>query len=182
MHSRKTTLKAKSKRHFSLLEVLIAFFLIAMCALPLIYPHAFIYKQTKEFAEEVDLDRTAGLIYTAVVERLYRNDFDWAQIEDNTPFEMDEDFLQRAGIDAPFNWEGQYWFEIVKQKSNTNKTNPTKDKNITTVNLVATHLDFKRKNQNNIFEYTYEAVLRRSSLNEAADANEEGTNPKEQPK
>ncbi len=111
----------------------------------MIYPHAFIYKETKEFADEVDLDRTAGLIYTTILERLYNNDFEWNQIEDSTPFEMDDEFLKKAGIEYPFNWNGHYWFEIVKQKSNNNATTPLDEKDIVTVNLVATHLDFKEE-------------------------------------
>lgn len=174
-------IKKVHKHPFTLLEVLIAFFLIAMCALPLIYPHAVIYKQTKEFAQEVDLDRVAGVIYSAVLDRLYHQKYEWGQIDGNIPFSMDDDLLKEAGISKLAPWLGEYWFEIMRQKSNTSKNNPTNEKEIVSVNLVAVHLDFKRPGQEKPFSYTYQAVVRRTIPNENVDESKE-ENPKTPPK
>lgn len=151
-----------------------------MCALPLIYPHAFIYKQTKEFAEEVDLDRVAGLVYSTILERLYANEFEWQQIYDNQSFPIDEELVKRAGLNPEgFKWRGQFWFEVIKEKTNASQ-NANTDKNIVTVNLIATHLNFTRGQQQKPFSYTYEAVIRRTLPNEggAGETNEEAP-PKE---
>ncbi len=145
-----------------------------MCALPLIYPHAFIYKQTKEFAEEVDLDRAAGLVYSSILERLYTNEFEWQQIYENQSFPIDEELVRRAGLNPEgFKWRGHFWFEILKEKTNATKNGNT-DNNSVTVNLIATHLDFTRGEQQKPFRYTYEAVIRRTLPNEGArETNEE---------
>lgn len=169
----------KSKRYFSLLEVLIAFFLISMCALPLIYPHAFIYRQTKEFAEEVDLDRIAGVVYSTILERLYANEFEWQQIMEGQAFPIDEELFRRAGITQNnMNWKGQFKFEVLKEKTNAGKNGNT-DKNIVTVDLIATHLAFTRGQQAKPFVYSYQAVVRRTIPNENARGDtEENPAPK----
>lgn len=171
----------KSKRFFSLLEVLIAIFLISLCALPLIYPHAFIYKQTKEFTQEIDLDRVAGLVYSVILEKLYHNEYEWTVFEDGSLQPIDEEMLKRVGASLPSGFEGRYRFDIVKEKSNSSKREPTKETNIISLYLVDVHLLFLRKGMDKPFEYTYEAVIKRIMPNEhAGDAKEETPQSKDE--
>jgi hypothetical protein len=72
------------RRHQSLLEVLIAFALIALCVLPLIYPHVAIYKAQNKFARKLELDHVVNLLYGKVLEKLYMNTIPWADLAQTT--------------------------------------------------------------------------------------------------
>lgn len=87
------------KRHFLLLEVMIAFALIVMCILPLIYPHTFILTSQRKFIHKVDLDHQVNRIYADIVERLYRNGIPWNDIISGTEFEVNDLLLQRLKLE-----------------------------------------------------------------------------------
>jgi len=72
-----------------LLEVLIAFLLIAMCLLPLLYPHTFILTSQRRFIDEVELDHKVNLQYADIVKALYRNDISWEAIMSRVEFPID---------------------------------------------------------------------------------------------
>jgi hypothetical protein len=99
-----------------LLEVLIAFVLIVLCALPLMYPHVYFLKSQKEFIRTIELDHLVSLMYGDVLQRLYLNDIPWSDIENKKEIPVDENLLQRIGYDKKFFFEGNFRFEIEKSK------------------------------------------------------------------
>lgn len=59
------------------MEVMIAFALIVLCAIPLIYPHTYIIRMQKEFIQEIDLDHYVNANFAELIEMLYKNQIPW---------------------------------------------------------------------------------------------------------
>jgi hypothetical protein len=97
------------RRHQSLLEVLIAFALIALCVLPLIYPHVAVYKAQNKFARKLELDHVVNLLYGKVLEKLYMNAIPWTDLAQTT-FPVDEGILKEVLYDKTFYYTGSYNF------------------------------------------------------------------------
>jgi len=106
----------KNKRHFLLLEVLIAFALIVLCAIPLIAPHVALLKSQRQFIQKIELDHMVNLIYADILEKLHRNDIGWGTIEHGTIFPIDETMLKRLSLSKPFPYEGYYQIQMVRHK------------------------------------------------------------------
>jgi hypothetical protein len=86
-----------------LLEVLIAFALIVLCALPLIAPHVGLLKVQHQFLRKVDLDHAINLLYGSVLEQLYMNSIGWADLMQNQ-FPIPEQEFQRLGYFGSYNF------------------------------------------------------------------------------
>lgn len=97
------------KRHQSLLEVLIAFVLITLCVIPLIYPHIAIYKDQIKFTHKLELDHAVNLMYGKIIEKLYLNTISWNELTHAT-FPVDEGFLTEIRYNKPFFYQGSYTF------------------------------------------------------------------------
>lgn len=108
--------KAFKKRSFLLLEVLIAFAIIAMCMLPLIAPHTFILREQKKFIEQVELDHLVNLVYADIIERLYRNEIGWGSLTSGTAFDVDEFLLERIQYKEKLPYKGTYSFNEIIHK------------------------------------------------------------------
>lgn len=104
--------------HFLLLEVLIAFALVVLAVLPLIYPHFYIYQQQRAFIQKIDLDLAVNLIYAQLLEKLYRNEISWLEIEQQTDHSINDQILEQAGFTGLFPFVGTYQFEVLKTKKN----------------------------------------------------------------
>ena len=57
-----------------MLEVLIAFALIAISAIPLIYPHVSMIKEQKESINRMKIHHVVNLIYTNILEKMHKNE------------------------------------------------------------------------------------------------------------
>ncbi len=105
-----------TKRPVALLEVIIAFALIALCILPLIYPHIFILRSEREFISAVELDHLASRLYADRLQKLYQNEIPWQQIESGIATPIDESMLQAAGYSGVLPYTGTYQFVKVRQR------------------------------------------------------------------
>lgn len=105
-----------NRRPIVLLEVLIAFALVALCALPLIFPHVFILRSEKKFTASVELDHATHLLYAYLLERLYQNDIPWADIETGKELPIDHTLFEAAGYKKSLPFNGSYKFTILKQR------------------------------------------------------------------
>lgn len=101
------------KRAFLLLEVLIAFALIALCAIPMIAPHISMIKAQKELETKMKINHAAKLIYANVLEKMHKNEIPLAQVEDGKTISVQEEFLE--GITG---YTADYRFKIIKSKNN----------------------------------------------------------------
>lgn len=97
------------KRYITLLEVLIAFVLIVLCILPLIYPHVAIYKSQNRLVKQIELDHAVNLLYAKILEKLYLNSIRWGDIESRV-FSIDEPMLKEAGFNHSLHYIGSYNF------------------------------------------------------------------------
>jgi hypothetical protein len=74
------TVRVIRKQPYLLLEVLIAFFLVALCAIPLMQPQFAMLKAERAFTNVLTLDRVVNRLYAELLERFYRGEVSWASI------------------------------------------------------------------------------------------------------
>lgn len=142
------------KRHFLLLEVLIAFAIVIFCAIPLIAPHVDMYKAQREWLDKEELDHVVNLLYADLLEKLYLNTIDWAELRAEPEVTITPQMIREAGYNKPLFFNGKYKFEIKKFKpKNEDKFNfylfnlkmtfvPTFLKNPTTETLKAKTIEY----------------------------------------
>lgn len=104
------------KRHFLLLEVLIAFVIIALCMIPLISPHVFVLTEQKKFVKQVELDHLANLVYGDIVERMYQNEIQFSNVINGYEFEVDDPLLERIKFDKRLPYKGSFHFKEIIHK------------------------------------------------------------------
>ncbi len=104
--------------HFLLLEVMIAFALVVLAVLPLIYPHFYIYQQQRAFVNKIDLDVAVNLIYVNLMQKLHQNEMPWGDIKNGKITSIDSTFLEGIGYSKTFPYEGTYQFQMIKSKEN----------------------------------------------------------------
>lgn len=110
--------RSRSRRHILLLEVLIAFALVALCIFPLIAPHVFMLKAQHQFNRKIALDQTASLVYARILEKVYRNEIPWQAFEQKQAFPIEGELLTKLGLEPDFASKGTYQFSISRQKGN----------------------------------------------------------------
>lgn len=140
------------KNHIMLLEILIAFALVVLALLPLIYPHVFILKSEKKFVQQVELDHAVNLLYAQIVQDLYENKIPWETLQSKTPIPVEFK-------DLPY--KGEYVFGIVNFKPKKDPPAP--------YSLYLYSLDFTF---NDSHKYHYEIFVVRD-LGEGAPKEEE---------
>ncbi|PJD96766.1 MAG: hypothetical protein CK425_05335 [Parachlamydia sp.] len=112
------------KRHFLLLEVLIAFSLIVLCVFPLLAPHAFILRSQALFIKKIELDHLVNLLYGQITENLYFNKIPWKDIEEGTVFPITEEMITDIGFPYPRSYEGTYSLKVAKRKPSKKEDKP----------------------------------------------------------
>lgn len=98
------------KRPIILLEVLIAFALVSLCALPLIYPHMAIFKAEKRFVDTIELDHLVNLLFANRLEKLYLHEIPWADIEGGKEILIEKQMIQDVGYKKELPFMGTYQF------------------------------------------------------------------------
>ncbi|MCB1114395.1 MAG: hypothetical protein KDK62_06535 [Chlamydiia bacterium] len=78
------------KRYLTLLEVMIAFLLILIAAVPLLAPYPYIFKQQQSFIEELEMDRLSNVFYVDFVGRVLRKEIDIELIKEEETVPIDE--------------------------------------------------------------------------------------------
>ena len=106
------------RRHFLLLEVLIAFAFVVIAVLPLIYPHFYIYQQQHKFIEKIDLDIAVNEAYAVIMEQLYLNQISWDMIEQKQWMPINEQFWAKVKHHENSPFRGNFQLQIVASKEN----------------------------------------------------------------
>lgn len=97
--SQKLLLRATFRRFpFLLLEVMIAFGILAISAIPLIYPHLLILKEERALILELDVDLAAQNLITDLIAELHENRVPFRLIEDDGVYEMTKEKVSKAGV------------------------------------------------------------------------------------
>lgn len=103
------------RRHITLLEVLIALFIISMCAVPLLAPHFRMFIHQRRFVDKIELDRAVSLFYGQIVEKLHQNQISWRELTGGQVFLLSKEQIKELiGKSLPF--EGSYRFTVDKYK------------------------------------------------------------------
>ena len=88
------------KRTFLLLEILIAFVLVAICLIPLVKQPLKLYRSEMKYLERMELERLADWTFTEIKELLLKNEIPWEKLPQRG--ELTGDFpLPGAAIQIP---------------------------------------------------------------------------------
>jgi len=68
------------KRTFLLLEILIAFLLVALCAVPLVSQPLKLYRSEIQFLERLERERLADWTFSEIKELFLKNEIPWTKI------------------------------------------------------------------------------------------------------
>ncbi len=89
------------KRSFLLLEILIAFFLVTLCIVPLVRQPLSLYRSELERLEAMEKERLADWTFTEVKEMLLKNEIPWEKIPNKSetagPFPLPDAVIQLPG-------------------------------------------------------------------------------------
>ena len=91
-------MKRKSRRGFLLLEVMIAFGLLAISSIPLIYPHLMILKEERILIEELNFEMAAKNVIACIIVDLYENAVPFNLIETQGVLEVPKEKLLSGGF------------------------------------------------------------------------------------
>lgn len=103
------------KRPMLLLEVLIALALVALCSIPLLYPHVALVMQQKSFVKVMEAERTVNLMHVELLALLQQNKIPWSAIQEHQAIPID-DLMKEMTTTIPFT--GTYKFTEGKHKFN----------------------------------------------------------------
>lgn len=94
------------------MEVLIAIAIVALCIIPLLNPHLFMFQEEKRFIREVELDRQVGILYAnLLVDGFYHETIDWETIVSGEPIPITDAAIAALG------YSGNYKFAVKKKKA-----------------------------------------------------------------
>ncbi len=168
--------KIKSKRHYLLLEVMIALAIIVMCVLPLMYPHVSMLQAQKRFIKKIELDHVVSLLYAKMYEQLQRNEIPWSKIEEKGLNDIDQQQLKELNHNKPLPYTGTYKFA---EKHKSNPENPLST-SLVTLTFYFTPKDLPKKQDVEFPELlTYEYKIFVAHL--AKNSTVQETQPSEEP-
>lgn len=92
------------KRKFLLLEVLIALAIVALCALPLLYPHAAIIVEEKKLIAYMRMQLEVERLLGEKIVQLYQGKIHLNQLKEGYSESLDSEALEKAGYFATLKW------------------------------------------------------------------------------
>ncbi len=112
----KTLLKKKksSKRHFQLLEIMVAVFILLICAAPAMRIYTNMFKQQQVVIRENERDHIARVLHSRIVERFYKRQIPLQELAQGKKFTVDDPDLQKRLKEL--NYEGGYIIGVVDRK------------------------------------------------------------------
>lgn len=78
------------KRHFQLLEIMVAMFLILLCAAPALQIYTNMYKQQTKIMYDYEADHLANLVHAKIVEAIYKNTLSFEDLLNSTPRSVED--------------------------------------------------------------------------------------------
>lgn len=98
-----------------LLEIVLAFALVALCILPMVTPHIGLLRSQQKMLAFIQLDHSVNLLYGELLERLYTHEITWEQLLNEKHYAIDYSHLQKLGYQGA-DPKGFYFFKKEKQK------------------------------------------------------------------
>lgn len=147
------------RRHFQLLEVMIAVFLVVACALPALNAYVNMNKVQSDQVRLHQRDHLVHLLYSQLVEDLYRNRIQWADIQEGKQSELDEDLCKDV-YDQFKKHSYQCFYRLSKRQSK--EENDPNQPNHYLIQLDITIKDLLRaQDQANHVDYQYWAYVQK---------------------
>lgn len=112
------------KRHFQLLEVIVAAFILLVCAAPALKVFTNIYIEQQEVVRENQRDHIARLIHADVVEQLYKRTIPLDDLRDRREREVITPELK--ALLKKWSYEGTYVFTNVREYKKKGEEKPIK--------------------------------------------------------
>lgn len=86
----KIKIKKKRLARFQLLEVLVAIFLLVVCAAPALKIHVAMYLEQHHILRQNKRDHLVHLVHAAIIEKLYKNEIPFDSLVEKVPFPFKE--------------------------------------------------------------------------------------------
>lgn len=141
-------MKSIRKPKFTILEVIIAFFLVSACMIPLIYPHQYFYRLQVQFVETLQCDRLAAAAFAHILEKLHKQEIPFKEIEEKAILQIPASVFSETS--SPLT--GIYQFKLLKDKTQSETSYSVK---LFTVDLIFSHVHDPTRT----FPYSYEVVI-----------------------
>lgn len=106
----------RCRRYFSLLEVIIAFFIVSICAIPLLAPNIWMIEGERRFTFEIEAGHIANLLSLNFLEKLYYNQFSWEELNDIAVHPIPPALWEGIRPMSGWPYTGTYSFQIEKSK------------------------------------------------------------------
>lgn len=86
----KNTHQENKRRPFQLLEVMIAFFILLVCAVPTMRIFTSIYQSQQEIVRKNERDHLARLIHAKLTEKLYKREIPLGEVQVRVPIDLQD--------------------------------------------------------------------------------------------
>lgn len=121
----KKPFKVLKKLRFQLLEVMVAIFILLLCAAPAIHIYTNTFMNQQKMIRENQRDHLVHHIHAYVTEQLYKKAIPFQQLLENTEIAVEDSELKAAL--SKIGYEGFYCFSnIRKKKARGENSKPTK--------------------------------------------------------
>jgi len=104
----------KTKRHFQLLEVMIAMLLIVTCVAPALHIYMNMYKLETQSMQNYEADHLARLLYVEIVEQLYLNAIPYEDILNGIDRTVESSYIDQLNA---IGFTAHYKLSKIKQKT-----------------------------------------------------------------
>jgi Tfp pilus assembly protein PilV len=118
----KKMLKIIRKSHFQLLEVMIAAFILLVCAIPTLRIFTNMYLSQQNIARENQRDHLAHLIHAKIIEQMYMHTISLDRVLEDHTFPLDDPSLQKK-LEA-LQYNATYTFTVLKTRKSRKLNKP----------------------------------------------------------
>lgn len=152
--------RLKKRSPILLLEVMIAFVLVVLCALPLVAPHVYILQSEKQLISTVELDHQVSLLFANRLEKLYQNKLPWEDVVSGKVIEVDGSLLESIGYQGVLPFKGTYQFVKERVKQSSENQEPA-EKAVYLFKLLFTFVPTVGKGEKKPLRYEYQIAIER---------------------
>lgn len=105
--------KRRSKRHFQLLEIMVAIFILLICAAPAMRIYVTMFKEQQLVIRENERDHIARVLHARITEKLYKRQIPLQDLAQGKKLSIDDPDLQKRLKELSY--EGAYILGIDKR-------------------------------------------------------------------
>lgn len=149
------------RAHFTLLEIMIAFFIVSVCAIPLLAPNLWMVRAERSFSFQIEAGRMSSLLVQGLLELIYSNDIPWEALNDKVRRPLPFDIKKEYNLPSGWPYTVSYAFEERKHKKGQD--------NSQSFHLFYLDLFFKPNDQDRELHFRYEIFVERKLKSTAVE-------------